>query len=188
VHGLPSSPSTLDYIHNSPSADSSSSLRLLNHRPVPSVDNDSGGDISEMLIGESNEDDDDSSLLSSSTDASNEPFEYYFQPLPSNSLSRKLLLSQKQYEQEQKQEKRSSPSSPTTQFNINAAVAALTGSSDPNSVVNLNELKESIRLSPSLKNLIEKNPFARVWLSMLLQKLMQEQPAPYIFKYGRRRK
>jgi hypothetical protein len=71
VHGLPSSASTLHYIHSSPSADLSSSLRLFNHRPVPSVDNDSGGDISEMFIGESSEDDD--SLLPS-IDVSNEPF------------------------------------------------------------------------------------------------------------------
>jgi len=184
VHGLPSSPSTLHYIHKSPSADLSSSLRLLNHHhPVPSVDNDSGGDISEMLTGENNDDDDDHSSISS-TDAFYEPLEYYFQPLPSNSVSRKLLLLKKQ----QQQQKRSSPSSSTTQFNINSAVAALTGSSNSNSVVNLNELKESIRLSPSLKKLVETNPFARAWLSMLLQKLMQEQPAPYIFKYGRRRK
>jgi hypothetical protein len=178
VHSLPSSPSTLHYIHNSPSDDLSSSLRLLNHRPVPSVDNDSGGDISEMLIGESNENED-SSL--SSIHASNEPFEYYIQPSSSKFLLRKLLQEQKQ----QQQQKRSS--SPT-QFNVNSAVAALTASNNANSAVNLNELKESIRLSPSLKALIEANPFARVWLTILLKKLMEEQPAPYIFKYGRRRK
>jgi hypothetical protein len=171
VHGLPSSASTLHYIHSSPSADLSSSLRLFNHRPVPSVDNDSGGDISEMFIGESSEDDD--SLLPS-IDVSNEPFEFYAQPSSSSSLSRKLLLNQ---------QKRS-----TTQFNINSAVAALADSSNADSVVNLNQLKEPIRLSPSLKTLVETNPFARAWLTMLLQKLMQEQPTPYIFKYGRRRK
>jgi hypothetical protein len=76
----------------------------------------------------------------------------------------------------------------TTQFNINSAVAALADSSNADSVVNLNQLKEPIRLSPSLKTLVETNPFARAWLTMLLQKLMQEQPTPYIFKYGRRRK
>ena len=169
VYGLPlsSSSSALHYIHNSPSADSSSSLRHFNHRPVPSVDNDSGGDISEMLIGESNDDDD--SLLPS-TDVFNEPLEFYAQP----SSSRKLLLNQ---------EKRSAP-----QFNINSAVAALADSTNADSVVNLNQLKDPIRLSPSLKTLVETNPFARAWLTMLLQKLMQEQPTPYIFKYGRRRK
>jgi hypothetical protein len=36
--------------------------------------------------------------------------------------------------------------------------------------------------------LVETNPFARIWLTMLLEKLMKEKPAPYIFKYGRRRK
>jgi len=185
VHGLPASPSTHHFIHSSPSADLSSSLRLLNHRPVPSVDNDSGGDISEMLIGESNEDDD-SSL--SSVDRSNEPDEYYIQPLSSKFLSKKLLLLKKQHEQEDKQEKRSSSSSSTTQFNINTAVDELTDPNNANSVVKLNQLKESIRLSPSLKNLVETNPFARTWLTMLLQKLMQEQSVPYIFKYGRRRK
>jgi hypothetical protein len=170
VHGLPSSSTALHYIHNSPSADLSSSLRLLNHRPVPSVDNDSGGDISEMLIGESNEDDD--SALSS-IDVSNEPSKYYTEP-SSKLLFRKLL----------NQHKRSS----TPEFNLNSAVATFADSSNANSVVNLKQLKEPIRLSPSLKTLVETNPFARAWLSMLLQKLMQEQHVPYIFKYGRRRK
>ena len=178
VHGLPSSSSSssIHYIHSSPSADLPTSLRLLNHRPVPSVDNDSGGDISEMLIGESNEDDD-SSL--SSIDVFNEPFEIYLQPsLSPKFLSRKLLLLQKQHQQ-----KRS-----TTPFNLKSAVAALAESSNPDSVVNLSELKEPIRLSPSLQQLVKTNPFARTWLTMLLDKLMQEEPTPYIFKYGRRRK
>jgi hypothetical protein len=168
VHGLPISPTNLHYIHNSPSTDLSSSLRLLNDRPVPSVDNDSDGDSSEILIGESNEDDD-SSL--SSIDLSNEPLEFYFQPSSSKLLFRKFL----------NQQKRSS----TPQFNMNSVVKT---NADPNNVVNLNQLKEPIRLSPSLKTLVETNPFARAWLTMLLQKLMQEQHVPYIFKYGRRRK
>jgi len=173
VHGLPSS-TAHNYIPNSPSADLSSSLRLFNHRPVPSVDNDSGGDISEMLIGESNENDD--SLLSS-IDVSNQRLKYYLQPSSSSKLLFRKLLHQ---------QKRSSASS---QFNINSAVAALADSSNnANSVVNLSQLKEPIRLSSSLKTLVETNPFARAWLTMLLQKLMQEQHVPYIFKYGRRRK
>ncbi len=173
VHGLPSSPTTLHYIHNSPSADLSSSLRLLNHRlRVPSVDNDSGGDISEMLIGESNEDDD---LSLSSINVPNESSEYYLQPSSSELLFRKLLH----------QNKRSTTS---PKLNLESAVVTLDDSSNTNSVVNLNQLKEPIRLSPSLKTLVETNPFARAWLTMLLQKLMQEQHVPYIFKYGRRRK
>jgi hypothetical protein len=168
VHGLPSSPTSVHYIHNSPSADLSSSLRLLKHRPVPS------GDISEMFIGE-NTKNDDSSL--SAIDLSNEPLKYYLKPSSSSSSS--SLLSNMFH-----QEKRSSP----TQFNINSAVAALADSSNGNSVVNLNQLKEPIRLSPSLKTLVETNPFARAWLTLLLQKLMQDQHVPYIFKYGRRRK
>jgi hypothetical protein len=172
VHGLPSSSSTaLQYIPDSPSADLST-LRFLNHRPVPSVDHDSGGEIPEMLIGESNEDDD-SSL--SSIDVSNEPVEYYLQPSRSSKLLFRKFL---------QQEKRSS----TPEFNLKSVVAALADSSQANSAVNLNQLKDPIRLSPSLQTLVETNPFARAWLTMLLQKLMQEQHVPYIFKYGRRRK
>lgn len=140
---------------------------------MPSVDNDSGGDISEMLIGDSSAEDDDSLL--SSIDISNEPLEFYIEPKSSSKLlSRKLL--------NQHQQKRSSI---PTQFNLNAAVAELTDSANGNKVVNINQLKEPLRLSPSLKTLVETNPFARAWLTMLLQKLMQEQHVPYIFKYGR---
>jgi hypothetical protein len=205
VHGLPTSSSTLHYIRSHPSPDLSSSLRLLRHHPVPSVDYDLGGDISEMLIGESNElstidnhDHDLSSSFASSLDASNQPFHFYLHPIPSELFSRKLLLSlqkQHQEEEEQKQQqrqlKRSTPPSnialPSlpTQFNINSAFA---DPSHANSVVNLSQLSESTRLSPSLKILVETNPFARAWLTMLLQKVMEEQPVPYIFKYGRRRK
>jgi hypothetical protein len=210
VHGLPKSSSTLHYIRSYPSADLSSSLRLLRHHPVPSVDYDLGGDISEMLIGESNElptiddhDDDLSSLSSSfasSLDASNEPFHFYLHPSPSESFSRKLLLSlekrhqqkeEEEEQQQQQQQKRSNPpsniASPSlpTQLNINSAFA---DPSQANSVVNFSQLSESTRLSPSLKILVETNPFARAWLTMLLQKVMEEQPVPYIFKYGRRRK
>jgi hypothetical protein len=167
VHGLPSSPPALQLIHKSPSADLSSSLRLVNDRPVLSVDHDSDGDISEMFIK-----DDDSSL--SSLDLSNEPSEYNIQPSSSSSSSkllfRKLL----------NQQKRSS----MPQFNF----AALADSSKADNIANINQLEEPIRLSPSLKTLVETNPFARAWLTMLLQKLMQEQHVPYIFKYGRRRK
>jgi hypothetical protein len=209
VHGLPTSPSTLHYIRSHPSSDLSSSLRPLRHHPVPSVDYDLGGDISAMLIGESNElstadghDDDLSSLSSSfasSLDASNQPFNFYLDPSPSESLSRKLLLSlqnhDQQKEEEQQQKRSTSPSisaSPSlpTQFKLKSAVAtaAFADPSHANSVVNFSQLSESTRLSPSLKILVETNPFARAWLTMLLQKVMEEQPVPYIFKYGRRRK
>jgi len=208
VHGLPKSPSTIHYIRSHPSADLSS-LRLLRHHPVLSVDYDLGGDISEMLIGESNElstaDDHDDNLSSlsssfaSSLDASNEPFDIYLHPSPSELLSRKLLLSLQKEEEQQRQQKRSTlpsmsalPSLPSlpTQFNLKSAAAAATFAdpSHANSVVNLSQLSESTRLSPSLKTLVETNPFARAWLTMLLQKVMEEQPVPYIFKYGRRRK
>ncbi len=180
VHSLPSSPTTHHLIRRSPSADLSSSLRLLNHHPVASVDNDSGGDISEMLFGENNEED--NSLLSP-TDLSNDPFEYYLQPSSSKFLSRNLLLLPKQHQQ-----KRSSLSSFKTQFNSNLPVLAPADSFAGNKVIDSNQLKEPIRLSPSLTSLVETNPFARIWLTMLLEKLMKEKPAPYIFKYGRRRK
>ncbi|CAF1108918.1 unnamed protein product [Didymodactylos carnosus] len=42
------------------------------------------------------------------------------------------------------------------------------------------------RLSPSLKQMIDTNPFARAWLGLLLKKIVQEQPVPYIFKYGKK--
>jgi len=203
VHGLPSSPATLHYIRSHQSPDLSSPLGLLRHHPVPSVDYDLGGDISEMFIGENNElptiNDHDNDLPSSSSfissfDASNLPFDFYLHPLPFKSLSRKLLLTQKQ-QQQQQQKRSNSPSisassSLLTQFNINSpvATAAFTDPSNANSVANLSQLSESTRLSPSLKILVETNPFARAWLTMLLQKVMEEQPVPYIFKYGRRRK
>jgi len=210
VHGLPKSASTLRYIRNHPSPDLSSSLRLLRHHPVPSVDYDLGGDISEMLMGESSElskvdddhdDDFSSSSFASSLDAPNEPYDFYLHSSPSESLSRKLLLSlKKKYQQkeheDEEQQKRSTPSSinasPSlpTQFNLNSAVAAaaFADPSQADDVVNLSQLSESTRLSPSLKILVETNPFARAWLTVLLQKVMEEQPVPYIFKYGRRRK
>jgi hypothetical protein len=175
VHGLPSSPRNLQLIHKS------SSLRLLNHRPVLSIDNDTGGDTSEMLIGESNEDDDDSSLFS--LDLPNEPLKYYLQPSSSSSSSSKLLF-RKLLQQQQQQQKRSS----MPQYNLHSAVTGLADSSNSNRAASLNQLEEPIRLSSSLKTLVETNPFARAWLTMLLQKLMQEQNVPYIFKYGRRRK
>ncbi len=205
VHGLPTSPSAVHLIQNHPSsADLSSSLRLFSHHPVPSVDYDLGGDISAMLMSESNEfapnDESSSPSDTSSFDTSNEPFDDSLQQLPSKSLSRKLFfLLQKQdqdKEEVQNQEKRSispsigpSPSLPT-QFNLNSAVAAarFADPSHANSVVNFSQLSESTRLSPSLKVMVETNPFARAWLTMLLQKVMEEQPVPYIFKYGRRRK
>jgi hypothetical protein len=201
VHGLPKPPATLHLIRSHPSADLSSSLRLLRRQPVPSFDYDLGGDISEMLIGENNElsttnehDDDSSPSFASSLHSSNEPFNFYLNPSSSESLSRKLLLSLKkeEEEQQQQQQKRAYPSSISTshtlptQFNFNSA--AFPDQSHANSVANLDQLSEAGRLSPSLKILVETNPFARAWLTMLLQKVMEEQPVPYIFKYGRRRK
>ncbi|CAF2561713.1 unnamed protein product [Rotaria sp. Silwood2] len=180
VHGLPLSSSTakLHYIHSSPSADLSSSLMLFKHRPVSNVDNNLSGDNIEMLFGDSNENDD---LPLSSVDVSNEPYEYDFEPSSSvKFLSRKLLLLQNQH-----QDKRALPSPSKLHFNFNTAANKFIDSSHTN---NINQLNEPIRLSSSLKNLVETNPFARAWLTMLLQKLMQEQTMPYIFKYGRRRK
>jgi len=175
AHGLPLSPPNLQLIQPSSSADLSSTLRLFNSpRPVLSVDHDSGGEISEMSTGQTTDDDDDDDLSPfSSLDLSNERSEYYLQP-SSKLLFRKLLH----------QQKRAS----TPKFNFHSAVAVLADSSKADSATNFNQLEEPIRLSPSLKTLIETNPFARAWLTMLLQKLMQEQHVPYIFKYGRRRK
>lgn len=182
VHGLPSS-STLQLIrnhHHHPSTDYSPTLRFAHH-PIPSVDYDLGGDLSEMLIGESNElssTDDETSSLTSSLDLSNEPWK-----TSAHRLSRKFLLTLQKQEQQQK---RSTPSSSLpAQFNLHSTFI---DPSQSNNVVNLNQLSEAGRLSPSLKTLVETNPFARAWLTMLLQKVMEEQPVPYIFKYGRRRK
>jgi len=171
-----------------------------------------------MLIGESNEsslphsstisnDDDDSSSSSSfatavsssssssSGEISNEPFDIYLQLLPTKSSSREFLSPRnRNYQQKTQQHKRSSTSSPMSNFNFNsAAVAALADPSNANNVVNLSQLSESTRLSPSLKLMVETNPVARAWLILLLQKAMKEQHVPeqhvpYIFKYGRRRK
>ncbi|CAF4238568.1 unnamed protein product [Rotaria socialis] len=167
-----------------------------------------------MLIGESNElsstindHDDGSSFLASSLDAIHEPSDFYRQPSSSkSSLSRKLLLllnqqhQQKQEEEDEdedaKQNKRSSTSSNNTsssllaQFNLNSALAT-GGHVDPlhtNNDPNHSQSNDATRLSPGLKLLIEKNPLARIWISLLIQKLLEEQPVPYIFKYGRRRK
>lgn len=182
VHGLPTSPSTLQLIRKHPSIDlSSPTLRLIHHDPIPSVDYDLGGDLSEMLIGESNElstTDDDTSSHTSSLDVSNEPLKI-FRP----SSSRKFSLEERQ------ERKRFTPaassSSLSAPFNLHST---FTDPSHSNNIVNLNQLSEAGRLSPSLKILVETNPFARAWLTMLLQKVMEEQPVPYIFKYGRRRK
>jgi len=209
VHGLPKSPLTQQYIQKHPSTDLFSLLRHSQHHPVQSVDYDLGGDIYEMLIGESNEllktnDQNDgsssSSSIVSSPDASNESFDIYLHPSSSKSLSRKVFISlQKQHQQEKEdrqQKKRTTPtsfsgsSSLPTQFNLNSGVAEAVFSdpSHANSVVNFSQLSESTRLSPSLKAMLETNPFARAWLTILLQKVMEDQPVPYIFKYGRRRK
>ncbi|CAF1466673.1 unnamed protein product [Rotaria magnacalcarata] len=184
VNGLPLSSTRLHYIHNSPSADLSSSLRLLKHRSVPLVDHDSNGDDFEMFFGDSNENDG-SSL--SYIDRFNEPLESYPQSSSSSSsssslkfLPRKLLLLQKQ--------KRSSQLSTKTHFNSYTASNNLADASHADNAAAASELNDSIRLSASLKNLIQTNPFARAWLTLLLQKIMQDQSMPYIFKYGRRRK
>ncbi|CAF1393896.1 unnamed protein product [Adineta ricciae] len=133
ISALPSSASSLQLITNSPSADFTSSLRLLKHRPVTSVDR------SEVFVDEKS----------------------------------------------QHQEKRSPPS---PRVHVNSAVATLAESSSIDNAVDYDQFQEPIRLSSSLRKLVETNPLARAWLTMLLQKLMQEQPVPYIFKYGRRRK
>lgn len=185
------------------SPSSSSTLRLFRHQPMPRVEYDLGGDIAKMLIGESNEfssmpiDDDDENDTAlptiSSFDHSIESFNNYVHP-----LTRKLFVTTAKHLQDEddnnkaekaEQTKRSnSPmfNSPASQFNVKSAFPI-----DPlnsNSIANFNSLSESTRLSPSLQKLVETNPFARAWLSILLQKVMEEQPVPYIFKYGRRRK
>ena len=134
-------------------------------------------------------------------------FDFNFHSSPSQSLSRKLILllekqrqqregKEDQQQQHQQQQKRATPpssgpsSSLPSQFNLHSAAvaAAFADPSHANNVVNLSRLSESTRLSPSLQALVETNPFARAWLTLLLQKVMEEQPVPYIFKYGRRRK
>lgn len=185
-------------------ADPTSTLRLFQHQPVPRFEYDLGGDITEMLVGESNEyssmptDDDDDDDASLPNISSFESLNSYVHP-----LSRKLFVqtakhlqgeddnNQAEDEEEEAEEKRkrSNPpmfNVPASQFNIKSAFP--TDPLNSNSIVNLNRLSESTRLSPSLQTLVETNPFARAWLTMLLQKVMEEQPVPYIFKYGRRRK
>lgn len=213
VHGLPTSLSTFHSNSRSPSADLSSSLRPFRHHPIASIDYDLGGDISQMLTGENNElstmtdYDDDSSLFTPSFDESHEPLDFYRHSSSSKSLSRKLLsLLNKQNPQKQvkeankkgneQQQKRSqssltntSPSLPTP-FNFNSASATgrFADPSHTNGVADYRNLSESTRLSPSLQILVEKNPIARAWLTLLIKQIMEEQPVPYIFKYGRRRK
>ena len=168
---------------------------------MPSVDYDLGGDISAMLLGESNEisgmnsrtgSSSVSPLISSLVDQSNEPFDVYPQSVTSESDFRKLLSALKDHrqyenEEENKQRKRFSPSSISGStslpgsFNFNPVVA------DSLNDKNSDRIPAS-RLSPSLKQLIDGNPIARIWLTMLLQKMMADQNVPYIFKYGRRRK
>ena len=159
VHGLPSSSSA------AAAADLSSKLRFVNPRPVLRVDQPSNGDMPDMFIGENHEDDDDSSYSSLN--------------LPNEPSSNSNWLLQKFFEQDKQERKRSS---------LHSAVHSRTDAFKGDSTSNFNQIDEPIRLSPSLKTLIETNPFARAWLTMLLQKLMQEQHVPYIFKYGRRRK
>lgn len=212
VHGLPTPP-TLNYNRRQSSDDVSSSLRLSQHHPIPSIAYDLGGDISQMLIDDSNElstinehDDDQPSSKTTSLHLSNEPFDFYFHYSPSESSSRELLLENKNHDseeqkqqheqQQQQQEKRSSSSLSNasallpTPFNINSAMGmeAYVDPSHADSVVNVSNLSESTRLAPSLVKLVQTNPFARAWLTLLLQKVMEEQSVPYIFKYGRRRK
>ena len=101
--------------------------------------------------------------------------------------SRKLFLLFKQLEHEEKHRKRSSSTS--TQLKTNSALAAaLASSMHGGDRINLNQASDSIRLSPSLKNLVKDNPILQAWLFVLLQRLLEEKSAPYIFKYGRRRK
>jgi hypothetical protein len=100
--------------------------------------------------------------------------------------SRKLFRLFKQLEQEEKHRKRSSSTS--KQSKPNSALAAWASSAHGGSRVNLNHASDSIPLSPSLKILVKNNPLLQTWLAMLLEKLLEEKSAPYIFKYGRRRK
>ena len=149
VHGYPSS--NLHHIPHSPTADLSSSLRL--------VESDTGGDGFASMFDDRAE-------------------------LPTL-RSRKMLLLFEQLEQEDKHRKRSSSTS--KQFHEYAAPAAASsmhGSKHSNRI----QASDSIRISPSLKNLVEKNPVLQAWLTMLVQKLLEEKSPPYIFKYGRRRK
>lgn len=186
-------------------ADPTSTLRLFRHQPLPHFEYDLGGDIAEMLVGDSNEysslptDDDDDDDTALPNISSFESLNSYVHP-----LSRKLFVQtakhlqdeddnkqaeEEEEEDEKEQRKRSNPpifNAPASQFNVKSAFP--TDPLNSNSIVNLNRLSESTRLSPSLQALVETNPFARAWLTMLLQKVMEEQPVPYIFKYGRRRK
>lgn len=164
---------------------------------MPKIDSDLGGDISEMLLGESNElssmatdddnddgDDDDTVIADlSSLDRSSDSLNNYIHP-----FSSKFFLTTAKHLQDaknkQEEKKRSIP--PVGPFNLKSTLP--TDPLNSNSMSNINRLSESTRLSPSLQNLVETNPFARAWLAMLLQKVMEEQPVPYIFKYGRRRK
>ena len=217
VHGLPAS-SALHYSRSHPRAALSSSLRLLeqHHQPLPSVDYDLGGDISAMLIGESNElstdgEHHDSPVpsLASSEETANEPVYFYHHSAPSKSLSRKLSFSahqrhsHKQQQQQQhgdetgaRQRKRFTSSvvndahSLPADINVDSDMTAteVADESDGDRVIDYSQLAGSPVIAPSLQAFVDKNPIARVWLTILLQKVMADQSVPYIFKYGRRRK
>lgn len=145
----------------------SSSAELFVHsRPQSRVDQPSNGDMPDMFIGE-NHDDDDSSYSS-----------FHLSNDPSSNIN--WFLS--------KDERKRSPLHSPVHSRTDSSPAAAAATLKADSTSNFNQIDEPIRLSPSLKTLVETNPFARAWLTMLLQKLMQEQHVPYIFKYGRRRK
>lgn len=217
VHGLPTSSSIHQYIHSYPRMSlrhlHHHPVSSVDYDLGGDISKMSIGENNEYSTIENHDDDDDigdvndddtlsspsSSFFASSLDIPNESLNSYVHALSSKPLLRKLLLSLQQSKYN-KQEKRSdsalisasssSSSSIPAQFNFNPtiAAAAFADPSNADSVVNLSNLSESTRLSPSLKALVETNPFARAWLTMLLQKVMEEQPVPYIFKYGRRRK
>ena len=182
MHGLPlvsSSATKFHYIHNPPSTDLSSSLRLWKTLSVLSANKDSSVDANlKMLNGDSKKNDD---LLLSFIDVSDEPFQRYLEP------SRlKYVLGKSSLLQQQNRQRRSSLLK--TQSNTDSIMTALNHPSDTSDVANFNQLNEPIRLSSSLKKLVKTNPLARAWLTVLLKKITQEQTTPYIFKYGRRRK
>ena len=216
VHGLPAaaaaSSSALHYSRSHPRAALSSSLRLLeqHHQPLPSVDYDLGGDISAMLIGESNElssanehHGSSAASVASSEDSASEPVYFYRQSAPSKSSSRKLFFSAQRHPYEQygdetgvRQRKRFTSSvihvarSLPAHINVDADMTATEDADESygDNIVDDSRLAGSPAIAPSLQAFVDNNPIARRWLNLLLKRVMEEQSVPYIFKYGRRRK
>jgi hypothetical protein len=161
VHGFPVSTSAVRYFPRVSSADLSSSFGLMSSMTNPSDD-----DPSDIVIGNNR----------------------HGLPIAS------LFALYDDYEQEETPHKRSSSSSLSSsssgtaaELNFKSALKAPASPHHGDNLANMKKLSKSGRLSPALQALVENNPVARYWLTLLLQKMATQEPTTYIFKYGRRR-